>query len=139
MFKILKDKIKSAISKISEGVEKEGKVEEKEVEKPIEDSKEIPEPENRKKSFFASLKEKIVGKEEKPIAEGKVAEKIHFKEEVENLAEHKKEHIKEINGIKKETEPVRVEHKKEEKHKTEGHKEIKNEEKQEIKKPENKE
>ncbi len=32
MFKFLKDKLKSAISKISEGVEKEGKVEEKEIE-----------------------------------------------------------------------------------------------------------
>ena len=35
MFKFLKDKLKSAISKISEGVEKEGKVEETEVEKAV--------------------------------------------------------------------------------------------------------
>ena len=53
MFKFLKDKLKSAISKISEGVEKEGKIEEKIVEAPAEP----PKPE--KKGFFASIKKKI--------------------------------------------------------------------------------
>ena len=47
MFKFLKDKLKSAISKISEGVEKEGKVEEREIEKPLEEEK------KGDKGFFA--------------------------------------------------------------------------------------
>ena len=59
MFKFLKEKLKGAISKISEGVEKEGKVEEKIVEKPAEDSN------KEEKGFFAKLKEKFVKSEEK--------------------------------------------------------------------------
>lgn len=58
MFKFLKEKLKGAISKISENVEKEGKAEEKIIERPIEELKE-------EKGFFAKLKEKFVGKEEK--------------------------------------------------------------------------
>ena len=76
MFKFLKDKLKSAISRISEGVEKEGKVEEKVVEKPAEEP--IKETETKKetilvkeekheekipdesKGFFATIKEKII-------------------------------------------------------------------------------
>lgn len=54
MFKFLKEKLKGAISKISEGVEKEGKVEEKIIEKPAEDEKQ------GEKGFFESLKEKII-------------------------------------------------------------------------------
>ena len=57
MFKFLKEKLKSAISKISEGVEKEGRIEEKSTEKPVEGPKE-------EKSFFARIKEKISGKAE---------------------------------------------------------------------------
>ena len=72
MFKFLKDKLKSAISKISEGVEKEGKVEEKE----IESAPQIKE----EKGFFAKIKEKFVGKE---------AEK-------EKAAEETKSEIKEV-------------------------------------------
>ena len=105
MFKFLKDKLKSAISKISEGVEKEGKVEEKIVEKPVEEPKE-------QKGFFAKIKEKIVGKEEKVIDEKK-------KDEIT------------------ETKHVHPEHKKEEKQKSSEHKEIKKEESK-IKKPEEK-
>ena len=54
MFKFLKDKLKGAISKISEGIEKEGKKEENIVES------EIPQ-----KGFFAKIKEKFVPKEQK--------------------------------------------------------------------------
>ena len=58
MFKFLKEKLKSAISKISEVVEKEGKVEETIIEKPaVQEQKE-------EKGFFAKLKEKLVGKYE---------------------------------------------------------------------------
>lgn len=89
MFKFLKDKLKSAISKISEGVEKEGKVEEKIVEKPVEEPKE-------QKGFFAKIREKIVGKEEK------------HPEEKEKLIEEKKK-----DGIT-ETKHVHPENKKEE-------------------------
>ena len=87
MFKFLKDKLKSAISKISEGVEKEGKVEEKVIEKPIGEPKE-------EKGFFAKLKEKIVGKEEKPqeVKEEAIAEKTQeIKKEKSKHAEYKKE------------------------------------------------
>jgi len=59
MFKFLKDKLKSAISKISEGIEKEGKAEEKEVEVQV-----PTKPESETKGFFARIKEKITGKEE---------------------------------------------------------------------------
>lgn len=58
MFKFLKEKLKSAISKISEGVEKEGKVEENIAEKPAEEEK----------GFFAKLKEKFARSEEKEEA-----------------------------------------------------------------------
>ncbi len=95
MFKFLKDKLKNAISKISEGVEKEGKAEETVVGKPVEE-----------KGFFERLKEKIVGKESE-IEEKKIEEKPEIKEEV-----------------KKEIKPI-AEHKKEEIHKKIEHKEIK--------------
>ena len=63
MFKFLKEKLKSAISKISEGIEKEGKVEESPVEKPAE---------KEDKGFFAKLKETFTGKkEEKNLFEEK--------------------------------------------------------------------
>ena len=69
MFKFLKDKLKSAISRISEGVEKEGKAEEKLIDKPVEEKKEAQGPSlaapSSEKGFFAKIKEKIVGKEEK--------------------------------------------------------------------------
>ena len=119
MFKFLKDKLKSAISKISEGVEKEGKAEEKIVEKPAEET-EVKE----KKGFFASIKERIIGKEEKPISEEKENQFIEKKEEVK-IHEHEKYPLKEI---KKETKPSHDEHKKEEKpqyKKTETNDEIK--------------
>lgn len=57
MFKFLKEKLKSAISKISEGVEKEGKIEEKIIEK-------SEEPPKEEKGFFAKIKQKFAGKEE---------------------------------------------------------------------------
>ena len=60
MFKFLKEKLKGAIAKISEGVEKEGKAEEKIVEEPLEEKEE-------EKGFFAKLKEKLIGKEKKEI------------------------------------------------------------------------
>ena len=55
MFKFLKEKLKNAISKISESVEKEGTIEEK----PIEEIERKEE-----KGFFAKIKEKFIGKEE---------------------------------------------------------------------------
>lgn len=76
MFKFLKDKLKSAITKISEGVEKEGRSEEKVIEKTVEE----PKPE---KSFFAKLKEKIVGREE--VQETKIDANGGKKLEKENL------------------------------------------------------
>ncbi len=85
MFKFLKDKLKSAISKISEGVEKEGQIEEKIIETKAEPPKE-------EKGFFARLKQKITGKEEK---------------------------IEEIKEIPEEKKPAHTEHIKEEKHETE--------------------
>ena len=57
MFKFLKEKLKGAISRISEGVEKEGKAEEEIAEKPIEEPKE-------EKGFFAKIKETFTGKKE---------------------------------------------------------------------------
>ncbi len=91
MFKFLKEKLKSAISKISESVEKEGKVEEEIVEKPVAEEK----------GFFAKLKEKIIGVEEekkiveekKPIIEEKkieTKEKIEVRKEEKPQLEHKK-------------------------------------------------
>ncbi len=71
MFKFLKDRLKSAISKISEGVEKEGKVEEKDVEKTSE--------EIEQKGFFARIKEKFAGREE--ATEKKEEPKIEIKKE----------------------------------------------------------
>ncbi|MEK6837617.1 MAG: signal recognition particle receptor subunit alpha, partial [Nanoarchaeota archaeon] len=96
MFKFLKEKLKSAISKISEGVEKEGRIEEKIVVKPVEETA------KEEKGFFAKLKEKLVGKEEKELIEEKKAEikeakkeefkpKIEVKEIKPAINEHKKE------------------------------------------------
>ena len=84
MFKFLKEKLKSAISRISESVEKEGKVEEKIIEKSIE------EPQKQEKSFFVKLKEKFTGKEE-----------IELKEETKPHIEIKKEEVQ----------PIKIEHK----------------------------
>ncbi|MBI1935905.1 signal recognition particle-docking protein FtsY [Candidatus Woesearchaeota archaeon] len=148
MFKFLKEKLKSAISKISEGVEKEGKAEALEpssvppsvetiVEKPAEKAEEIEAKEavksapREEKGFFAKLKEKIVGKEEKPAIEEKKEDipivkelfkpeeerKVETKRDVKPQAEHKKE------GALKEKQ---IEHKKEEIRKAhEGKKEAK--------------
>jgi len=123
MFKFLKDKLKSAISKISEGVEKEGKAEEKIIEKPLEEKKE-------EKGFFAKLKEKFVGKEETQSAEKtKKNEPIEIEKET---VEDKKSHIKK-EAI--EIHPKPAEHKKEEKHKAVDHKkEIQEKPKTELKK-----
>ena len=75
MFKFLKEKLKSAISKISESVEKEGKIEEKVVEKFGEEESK-PEWKKEEKGLFAKLKEKLAGKGEKErtILEEKKAE-----------------------------------------------------------------
>lgn len=106
MFKFLKEKLKSAISKISEGVEKEGKIEEKIIGKPIEESKE-------EKGFFARIKEKFAGKEEvKETFEDKSPIIEEEKKEIELKAELKKE-IKPKVEIKKEEKP-HIEAKKEE-------------------------
>src|SRR3989344_4899268 len=82
MFKFLKEKLKSAISKISESVEKEGKIEESAIEKSAEEAESKEE-----KGFFAKIKEKFIGKEEpreiieekKPAIERKRAEIIEEK------------------------------------------------------------
>lgn len=79
MFKFLKEKLKSAISKISESVEKSAEIEEKVVEKPIEGFEE-------EKGFFAKLKEKFVGKEEeKEIVREEIEEKAAVKEEIKPI------------------------------------------------------
>lgn len=90
MFKFLKEKLKSAISKISEGVEKEGKSEERIVEKPAEPDK------KEEKGFFARIKEKFVGKgeiiEEKEEAIEEKKAEIEDRPEIEEkakIAEHK--------------------------------------------------
>src|SRR3989344_2120604 len=95
MFKFLKDKLKGAISKISEGVEKEGKIEEKIVE-----TSQAPEVKEEKKGFFAKIKETFSAKkEEKPneiVVEKKREEEAPKKEakiveEKPKVVEHKKE------------------------------------------------
>ena len=89
MFKFLKEKLKSAISKISENVEKEGKAAESIVGKLIEE----PQKEEEK-GFFAKIKEKFIGKEEpKEIIEEKLAieEKVEVKkEEKPKIIRHEK-------------------------------------------------
>ncbi len=90
MFKFLKEKLKSAISKISEGIEKEGKAEVRIEEKPAE---EVEKPEEEK-GFFAKLKEKFIGKEEKEIVEKEITkeEKLEVREEIKPIKiEHKKD------------------------------------------------
>lgn len=78
MFKFLKEKLKSAISRISEGVE-EGKVEEK----PFE------EPQKEEKGFFAKIKEKLAGKEgtieDKKIEVKKIKTDTEIKEEIKKM------------------------------------------------------
>ncbi|MBI2650010.1 signal recognition particle receptor subunit alpha, partial [Candidatus Woesearchaeota archaeon] len=82
MFKFLKEKLKSAISRISENVEKSA-IEEK----PAEEAEE-------EKGFFAKLKEKFTGKEEEKIVlEDKkpvIKEKIEVNREEEPKVSHKK-------------------------------------------------
>ena len=80
MFKFLKEKLKNAISKISEGVEKEGRVEEKVVEKPVEEEK----------GFFAKLKEKFVGKEEETEVKKESKQVIEPKPEITGKETEKK-------------------------------------------------
>src|SRR3989338_8083499 len=91
MFKFLKEKLKSAISKISEGVEKEGKVEEKIVEKAPEEFEKREE-----KGFFAKLKEKFAGKEENDVIEEKKGMAGTEKEEKPKIIEHIKKEPQEI-------------------------------------------
>ena len=125
MFKFLKEKIKSAISKISEGVEKEGKAEENIIEKSAEKEK------KEEKGFFAKIKEKFAGKEEsKEIIESKLIES--------KLIENKKEIHEEVK-FKEKIIPKIIEHKKIEKIE-EKKKEIEHDTKQsqEIEKPDEK-
>ncbi len=96
MFKFLKDKLKSAISKISEGVEKEGKVEETVIEKPAKEAKK-----EESKGFFTKLKETFTGKKQEPIG----GKKPEIEEEVKTEIEEKVE-------IQQEKRPLSVEHKK---------------------------
>ena len=94
MFKFLKEKLKSAISKISESVEKEGAI----GEKPAEEEKED-------KGFFAKLKEKFAGKEEEKEIKPQIEIK---KEEIQPIKiEHK--YIKEETRrpIKKQEEKIK--------------------------------
>ena len=102
MFKFLKEKLKSAISRISETVEKGAKAEEKTEEIPAE---ELPKEEE---SFFTKLKRRIVGrKEEKeiiseiePIVEDLVEQKEadEIPEQKDEAKFHqKKEHKKSTN------------------------------------------
>src|SRR3989338_3650850 len=86
MFKFLKEKLKSAISKISEGVEKESRIEEKSIEKPAEEPKE-------EKSFFARIKEKISGKAEIK-AQPSVDEPEEISPKLESASEKQKSSVK---------------------------------------------
>ncbi|MEK6942686.1 MAG: signal recognition particle-docking protein FtsY [Nanoarchaeota archaeon] len=130
MFKFLKDKLKGAISKISEGVEKEGKIEEKEVE--ISPEPEVKEEKKESKGFFAKIKETFTGKKEEEtpkeiVVEKKIEKEIKKKEEKSDVKEKKPE----VSHKKLEHEKPKVaEHKKEEK--------IADEKKHEIKKTEEK-
>lgn len=122
MFKFLKEKLKSAISKISEGVEKGGVIEEKTIEKSAEEIKKQEE-----KGLFAKLKEKFVGKEEEkpPIKEQKteVEEKAEFKKEEPKIKRKKTEHIKKEEHLptKKPEEKIKPKHEIKE-HPKAGHK-----------------
>ena len=122
MFKFLKEKLKGAISRLSEGVEKEGKAEEQIIENPIE---------KEEKGFFSKLKEKIIGKEshteeetyEKkslPLAESQTK----LKEEIKITPQDEKAEAK---TVEKETELEKID----KKHKKEK-KEFHSEEKKEI-------
>jgi len=94
MFKFLKEKLKSAISRISERIEKEGRIEEKVIEEKIieksEEKLEKPAEEIKKdkkeeeKGFFAKFKEKLIGKEDEKIIEEK---KEDIKKEIEKAEE----------------------------------------------------
>ena len=103
MFKFLKEKLKSAIWRISENVEKEVSVEEKIVEKIAE------EPKREEKGFLAKLKEKLTGKEIIEDKKESVEEKIEHKEiKKEDKPKIKKiETKKEINHIPKKTDGKR--------------------------------
>ncbi|HLG24794.1 MAG TPA: signal recognition particle-docking protein FtsY [Candidatus Nanoarchaeia archaeon] len=143
MFKFLKEKLKGAISKISEGVEKEGKVEETIVERAAEENP------KEGKGFFSKLKEKFTGKEEtkkaeepnsgKIIAEAKKAEEkkhepaqakkeepVFEKPKLEHHEPKHKEEVKlkeEIKEHKKETHHIKEEPKKEFRHEIKKHEE----------------
>ncbi len=111
MFKFLKEKLKSAISRISEGVEREGKIEEAAIEKPIEEPAKEPEK-KEEKGFFAKIREKFAGKETIEEKEG-VKEKAEIKEEPEQkIAEHKKEETKHPPAKKIEEKPQKAEEQK---------------------------
>ena len=115
MFKFLKEKLKSAISKISDSVEKEGEIEERVIERPVE-IKKVEEKgffatlktqgvfgPQKSKGFFRELKEKFVGKEKKEIIEEKkpiieeqeveIKEKIIYEEPEKGFFEKVKEKI----------------------------------------------
>ena len=97
MFKFLKDKLKSTISKISKKVDEEGKEETIEVEAKPEE----------KKSFFGKIKEKLAKKEEPEV---KPEEKKPEKEEIKVKEPEPKPEKKEIK-IEKKPEPKPVEKK----------------------------
>ncbi len=143
MFKFLKEKLKSAISKISEGVEKEGAIEEKpleEIEKEESNASELTR--SQVTGFFAKIKEKFVGKEEEkpPIKEQKieVEEKVEFKKEEPKIKHKKIEHIKKEEHLptKKPEEKIKPKHEVKEHPKAEHKVELKEEK---IKKIEEKE
>ncbi len=100
MFKFLKEKLKGAISRISEGVEKEGRVEEKIIEKPIEEPKE-------EKGFFAKLKETFTGKKEEKEPEIKALKKTIEKNLEEAKKEKPKHEAKKIEEVTIKQEPIK--------------------------------
>ncbi len=115
MFKFLKEKLKSAISKISEGVEKEGKAEEAFIEE--------------EKGFFARLKDKFASKDE-AVSKEEIRQQIEPKKEKESKAAgHKsKEPAKPKEDFKK--------HETRERHETKEQKEAKEHIKQKSKEAE---
>lgn len=90
MFNFLKDKFKSAISKISKNIEDEGK--EEVIEKPVEEVKETK-PVKEKKSIISKIKEKV--QKQPKLEEPKPQEEV-LKEVLQKIQEPKTEFEKEI-------------------------------------------
>ena len=99
MFKFLKEKLKSAISKISKGVEEEGRAEESIIEKPAEEEK------KEGGGFFAKLKEKFAGKEEGSSEDNAKLEHKKEKKTKEHKPQSKEQAKQKIEELRKAEKP----------------------------------